>query len=421
MTTFDRIEQRMPDLMGELAPARIPDYFDDLLRQSAATRQRPAWSSLERWLPMGTIARIEPARQVPWRPIVIATVLLLAIAAAVALYAGTQRTVTLPPAIGPAGNGTILTSPNGDIAALDLATGETRPLLTDDAPDYGPVYAPDGRTFLFERRGSAPGIWVANADGSNARRVFDSTGNEVTSSVWSQSGDRVVIVAQKGSSTLIALADPNGGQPTLLQPAGRFRAAAKPYGRDFLILSLGLETPASNEFWKLDLQDPTNPRSLGASPHALNWISLSPDGSELVYATWEDGLNVGMNLRVLDLDTGEDRLITPTQNDRYGWQTPQFLPDGTTVIADRWTIDGKYQLALVPADGSPGRGIGPVRDSESGGTTWIVSPDGKTVLATYYDNGVSDGKVWQIDVATGEGREIPGSERDDLTWQRVAP
>ncbi len=54
---FDRFEREIPDLMEELAPTRRPDYFDEMLRATAAARQRPAWSSLERWLPMGEIAR----------------------------------------------------------------------------------------------------------------------------------------------------------------------------------------------------------------------------------------------------------------------------------------------------------------------------------------------------------------------------
>ena len=96
MTAFDRLEPRIPELMDELAPAQVPDYFDDMLRQTARTRQRPAWSSLERWLPMGVIARTDTIRQVPWRPIAIAAVLVVAATAALVLIAGSQR--RLPPA-----------------------------------------------------------------------------------------------------------------------------------------------------------------------------------------------------------------------------------------------------------------------------------------------------------------------------------
>ena len=96
MTAFDRVEPRIPELMDDLAPARVPDYFDDLLRQTARTRQRPAWISLGRWLPMGVIARGDTLGQVPWRPIAIAAMLIAAAATTLVLIAGSQR--RLPPA-----------------------------------------------------------------------------------------------------------------------------------------------------------------------------------------------------------------------------------------------------------------------------------------------------------------------------------
>ena len=90
MTAFDRIEPRITELMDELAPAQVPDYFDDLLRQTVRTRQRPAWLSIERWLPVGVIVRTDPIRRGPWRPIAIAA-LLVAAATALVLIAGTGR------------------------------------------------------------------------------------------------------------------------------------------------------------------------------------------------------------------------------------------------------------------------------------------------------------------------------------------
>ena len=75
MTAFDRIERRLPELFDELAGAGIPDYFDDMLQRTTQARQRPAWSALERWLPMGVIARPLPIRPMPWRLIAIAALL----------------------------------------------------------------------------------------------------------------------------------------------------------------------------------------------------------------------------------------------------------------------------------------------------------------------------------------------------------
>ena len=124
MTTFDRFEREIPELMAELAPPRVPDYFDDMLRQAARTRQRPAWSALERWIPMGVIARTQPMRPMPWRLIAIGIALLL-LAGAALLYAGSRP--HLPAPFGPARNGQILFATlDGEIMTIDPSTGAAK-------------------------------------------------------------------------------------------------------------------------------------------------------------------------------------------------------------------------------------------------------------------------------------------------------
>ena len=52
MTPIDRFERQLPASLAELGEMQPPDYLTDVLGQTARTRQRPAWASLERWLPM---------------------------------------------------------------------------------------------------------------------------------------------------------------------------------------------------------------------------------------------------------------------------------------------------------------------------------------------------------------------------------
>src|SRR6476659_1579849 len=119
MTAFDRFERSIPELMAELAPVRAPDYVDDLLQRSARTRQRPAWSALERWLPVDTTARPLIARSFRWRPFAVFVLLVLLIAASLAIYVGSQ-TRAVPPPFGVAGNGVLLyRGTDGQIQSLD--------------------------------------------------------------------------------------------------------------------------------------------------------------------------------------------------------------------------------------------------------------------------------------------------------------
>ena len=81
------------------------------------------------------------------------------------------------------------------------------------------------------------------------------------------------------------------------------------------------------------------------------------------------------------------------------------MPDGTTILARRWSEGVSSEPHARVADGvGPDRAIGPSARRILGRTTWIA-PDGKTVFAVYHDDGVEDGKIWSIDVATGVGHE----------------
>ncbi len=93
MSPTDRPTRSLPDLMAELAPPRVPDYFDDMLKATARTRQRPAWTSLERLLPMQVSARLAPLGLPSWRPLVLLLVLagLLLALATTFLVGASQR------------------------------------------------------------------------------------------------------------------------------------------------------------------------------------------------------------------------------------------------------------------------------------------------------------------------------------------
>jgi virginiamycin B lyase len=95
MTGIERTDNHLSELMHDLAGS-ADEPIDEVLRRTAAMRQRPAWTFPERWLPMGvTTARMFP--QVG-RPLSAATLALLLLAALVVAYIGfTQRpTVPLP-------------------------------------------------------------------------------------------------------------------------------------------------------------------------------------------------------------------------------------------------------------------------------------------------------------------------------------
>src|SRR3954447_16333694 len=101
MSAFDRYGRlpiELPDLLTEIAAPRTPDYTDDVLGVTAATRQRPRWTFPERWLPMALIAteRLPVRAPIPWRAVAGVALLLLALIAAALLAAGGRRTLPAP-------------------------------------------------------------------------------------------------------------------------------------------------------------------------------------------------------------------------------------------------------------------------------------------------------------------------------------
>ena len=72
MITNDAFERKVSDWLHADAEHRIPDHLDAVLRRTSVERQRPAWSSLERWLPVDTTfaGRLTPAMRPAW-PLVV--------------------------------------------------------------------------------------------------------------------------------------------------------------------------------------------------------------------------------------------------------------------------------------------------------------------------------------------------------------
>ena len=148
--------------------AARPDYLTDILGRTAVTRQRPAWASLERWLPMELATPRATAARVPWR--------FVAVAGRahpprfpLALYAGSQR--RMPPPFGPAANGVIPFDRGGDIFVGDPVGGGSFLVVGGPENDYGPTFSPDGTMIGFVREASrGEHIYVVNADGRTCAR-----------------------------------------------------------------------------------------------------------------------------------------------------------------------------------------------------------------------------------------------------------
>jgi len=172
MTAHDDFDAMLSDWLDDQAGRGAPDYVDEILVRTTRTRQRPAWSSLERWLPvqLAFTSRVAPFGRLAWTLLVIA---LITLAAAVLLLAGVgQRRL---PHFGSAANGPIAFVDGGNlrVAAADGANPRTLVSLPDGAEQL--TFSPDGTRMAYRTMGSVPTMIVANADGSGAVAVASAT------------------------------------------------------------------------------------------------------------------------------------------------------------------------------------------------------------------------------------------------------
>jgi len=370
---------------------------------------------------MGVIARTLPTRRpVPWRPLLIAVILGLLLAAGLAADIGAPP--RLPPPFGPARDGPILLSTaGGDLVAVDPMTGKTTPLVTSPEKEDGATFSPDGRAMFFARVSPDQGLFVANADGSAIHQVLGPA-DRLTWIDWSPNSDRIVATGQDATGVAeTLLIDPRGGPTTTLLVGRTFRIVQGRYGSDQLILTEDVN--GGVKFWVVNANG-SDLRQIPASADAINEAAMSPDGTRLAYATWGSGDGRGEHIRVVDIDGGNDRQVSTDGVDHFVWQTAQFSPDGKQIVTHRFIPNTfTYRLAVIPADGvGPAVLLGGDHTSSSGGVDTggadtLFAPDGAKVYVRYHD----DSTTWLFDTATGSGQQVSWPPSTYVSWQRLAP
>jgi TolB protein len=399
-----------------------------LERALAATRrvgQKPRWALPERWLPMQlTMARTPSLR--PILAIVMVALLTLALVAA-ALFIGSQRR-PLPPPFGPARNGAVVYSENGDLFIADGLSGDVRTLVTGPETDSNPVFANQGDRMAFVREvdGGFEVITV-NPDGSDLTTLGELPGG-LDRMTWSPDGSALLVSYSesdyRGLTAAIVNADGSGIQPLDTGMTADY-ATWRPDGRHIAFRGHDLEAGTSSAY--IVDADGTNPRRLDIATTGdvdFEGMTWSPNGKHLSFMSAGElsGLT-GWQINVADISAnGTVTQLHPLKLDADADQEyyPSWSPDSSQLAFMR-EKDLKRQIGVANADGSSFRLVGPETIVPNFLTpTW--SPDGKSLLITEMPDFEPirelDRKMWAVDVATSEQTEI---ETPVATWQRLAP
>jgi Tol biopolymer transport system component len=435
MTTNDRFERAMSGWLHDDAAGRVTDHPDEVLAVTTTPRQRPAWSSPERWLPVDLTLRPRLYQTPRLSRIVLVAALILAVLATLLLYAGTHRQ-RLPDPFGPARNGIFVSSRNGDIFTVDPNTQATSPLVLGVGFDFSPIFSRDGTRIVFLRTdgqpSSAPGsvatltMMVANADGSDPHAVTPPT-ESLDWFDWSPDGGHIAYVA-KGQ---LWVADARGGAPLSLRGAtpAFFPTWLPPDGQEIVFRREG-SSPAIMTI----RPDGTGLRQISESPanneYDFGSLGVSPDGSNVTFTRWSSDVPYadtrGWLPRVVALDVAAGReMLFPTPPETGQRGPVAYSPDGALVAYARIDRGGLFQLVVANADGTGNeRTVGPLRvgppDGSSIDASWAFTPDGKALVVRYGTDDAGATHLLPLD-GSPETQIIGSAGFEFVDVQRLAP
>jgi Tol biopolymer transport system component len=433
MITNDAFERTVSDWLHADAEHRIPNHLDAVLRLTSAERQRPAWSSLERWLPMDTTfsGRLAPAMRPAW-PLVVLLLLVTMVAAILVIVGSRQQ--RLPAPYGLADNGSILYSAHGDIFIADPDGSASRPLIGGPDDDVAPVVSHDGTRLVFFRKEFEGGytLLASDIDGTNVAVQSQAALRDPSWADWSSDGSQVLVVHKIGAHDVASIIAVDGSgsmrqldlgdiapqNPMWRPPDGReivFRGAS--FG-GVALYAIGAEGN--------DLRRIATLKSSGGAmclDGCYLGLRLAPDGTRVTFwhnmaadlAAHPEGRK--SEVHVLDLITMQETRIGYDPESRHELQ-PKFSPDGGSILFVRFPQIGDAALMIGAADGSDvPRQIGPNQQwrsdaSQMSDPAFEFSPDGRKIIVAFGP----DRRIQLIDIATGaiergDYGEFPSQQR----------
>ena len=427
MTAFDRfdlVDARVAQALEELGAPTRPDYINDVLQVTAARRQRPRWTFIERLLPMDTTMRRPLGFGRMPLGLLVALLLLLIAAIGAALYVGSRP--TLAP-FGPAENGKVLYAANGDLYVRDAFDKTGTLVVSLPGDQFAPIWSPTGDWFAFISSGTDGDlVFVAREDGTDVHQISEipPTGN--AQAAWRPDGLAIAFIYDvKGLPTLtMAFVDGTPTQTIDLENAYARELVWRPPNGGELLLGV---VKAGFAIDYITIQpDGTDRHDFNLPSERLmgtNWnnpgAAWSPDGSRIAYsqiAPGGDRARGPFRTHVMNADGTGDVELPGSTDLTVSENFPLFSPDGRWILINRWragTASTPQQawLAVMPSDGSaPARDIGPklAADNEIQlAKAW--SPDG-TRVQVYQSE---DRGALSIDPQTGKV--------DELSWTTDLP
>ena len=332
--------------------------------------------------------------------------------------------VATDPQISPDGKSIVYVRKSNDIMtdkarntlwAVDVASGQQRPLVAGPGNYFSPVWSPDGSRLAYVAAdGGSPQLYVRwMASGESAR--ITGLPNSPNSIAWSPDGRRIaysMFVPDEGQKLGSAPAKPEGAKwadPLEVITAVTYRADAGGYLK-----------PGYNQIFWVPAEGGAPTQLTFGATNAGGQVSWTPDGRALLFAAdlsknWERNGNEAEIYRV-PISGGAPVALTNRKGPDF---SPVVSPDGRLVAYIGGDDQGKYYLRpdlyVMNIDGSAPRNLSARLDRGIESAVWAA--DSRSIYVTYPEAGQNrvsriglDGSVRVVaEGLTGSGLDRPYS------------
>lgn len=252
------------------------------------------------------------------------------------------------------------------IKRLDRVSGETRDYVTGAGGAARPTPSPDGKWLAFVRRVRFQStLFLKSIESGELIPVYDTLERDMQE-IWAMHGVYTGMAWTPDSKSIVFWA---GGKLHRLDIGSR-KVSEIPF------------RVRKTEQMREALRFPVNVAPADFHTKMLRWVSVSPDGDQVVYAA------LG-HLYVRDLPNGKPRRLT-RQNDHFEL-FPSYSRDGKRIVYVTWDDRKLGAVRIV----STGGGTGETITREPGHYVEpVFSPDGKTVVYRRIAGGYLRSPLW---------------------------